>query len=69
MLSWSLSAPAILQLDGTARGGAVISVVNELGIPIKFLGVGEKVADLQPFDAQGFVDALFPAVDRATLSG
>jgi signal recognition particle GTPase len=45
------------------------SVVDELGIPIKFVGVGETVDDLQPFDAAAFVDALFPAVEQtAALS-
>lgn len=57
----------LTKLDGTARGGAVISVVDELGIPIKFLGVGETVNDLQPFDARTFVDALFPAAKEASL--
>ncbi len=42
------------------------SVVDELGIPIKFVGVGETVEDLQPFDAQTFVDALFP--EQAALA-
>jgi fused signal recognition particle receptor len=37
-----------------------VSVVDELGIPVKFIGVGEKLEDLQPFDPQSFVDALFP---------
>ncbi len=50
----------LTKLDGTARGGAVVSVVDELGVPVKFVGVGETVADLQPFDAKAFVDALFP---------
>ena len=48
------------KLDGTAKGGAVVGVVSELGIPVKFVGVGEQVDDLQPFDAEAFVDALFP---------
>ncbi|KAK9809919.1 hypothetical protein WJX72_001739 [[Myrmecia] bisecta] len=56
-----LTGIILTKLDGTARGGAVVSVVDELGIPIKFVGVGETVEDLQPFDAQSFVDALFPA--------
>ncbi len=43
------------------------SVVDELGIPIKFVGVGETVDDLQPFDAKSFVDALFPSVEHAAL--
>jgi len=42
-------------------------VVDELGIPIKFVGVGETVDDLQPFDAKSFVDALFPSVEHAAL--
>mmetsp|Transcript_6525 Transcript_6525/g.23443 ORF Transcript_6525/g.23443 Transcript_6525/m.23443 type:complete len:369 (-) Transcript_6525:1362-2468(-) len=48
----------LTKLDGTARGGAVVGVVQELGIPIKFIGVGEKVEDLQPFDAEAFVDGI-----------
>ena len=43
-----------------ARGGAVVSVVDELGIPIKFVGVGETMEDLQTFEPGSFVDALFP---------
>lgn len=50
----------LTKLDGTARGGAVVSVVDELGLPIKFVGVGETVDDLQPFDAELFVNALIP---------
>ncbi|KAI9125577.1 hypothetical protein K1719_002995 [Acacia pycnantha] len=49
----------LTKLDGSARGGCVISVVDELGIPLKFVGVGEGVEDLQPFDAEAFVDAIF----------
>ncbi|GBG87329.1 hypothetical protein CBR_g45388 [Chara braunii] len=51
----------LTKLDGTARGGCVVSVVDELRIPVKFVGVGEGLDDLQPFDAQTFVDALFPS--------
>ncbi|KAK3021438.1 hypothetical protein RJ639_045627 [Escallonia herrerae] len=49
----------LTKLDGSARGGCVVSVVDELGIPVKFVGVGEGVEDLQPFDAETFVDAIF----------
>ncbi|MBK3333072.1 signal recognition particle-docking protein FtsY [Persephonella atlantica] len=49
----------ITKLDGTAKGGAIIPVCRELKIPVKFIGVGETVEDLQPFDAKAFVDALF----------
>uniref|UniRef100_A0A0D9VAH9 SRP54-type proteins GTP-binding domain-containing protein n=1 Tax=Leersia perrieri TaxID=77586 RepID=A0A0D9VAH9_9ORYZ len=50
----------LTKLDGTARGGCVVSVVDELGIPVKFIGVGEGLEDLQPFDAEAFVEAIFP---------
>ncbi|WP_456382955.1 signal recognition particle-docking protein FtsY [Persephonella sp.] len=49
----------ITKLDGTAKGGAIIPICNELRIPVKFIGVGEGIEDLQPFDAKAFVDALF----------
>ena len=47
------------KLDGTAKGGIVISIRKELGIPVKFIGVGEKIDDLQPFDHNDFIGALF----------
>ena len=47
------------KLDGTAKGGIVISIKNELNIPVKFVGVGEKIDDMQEFDSKEFVDALF----------
>jgi fused signal recognition particle receptor len=50
----------ITKLDGTAKGGAVFAIVHELGLPVKFLGVGEKAEDLVPMDARAFVDALLP---------
>ncbi len=49
----------LTKLDGTAKGGIVISICAELGIPIKYIGVGEKIDDLQPFDAAEFAAALF----------
>lgn len=55
-----LSGLVVTKLDGSAKGGAVVGVVSELGIPVKFVGVGEQVDDLQPFDAEAFVEALFP---------
>ena len=50
---------ALTKLDGTAKGGVVIGISDELGIPVRYVGVGEKVADLRPFDPAEFVDALF----------
>ncbi len=49
----------LTKLDGTAKGGIVIGISNEFGIPVKYIGVGEKIADLQVFDRGRFVDALF----------
>ncbi len=49
----------LTKLDGTAKGGIVIAIQRELGIPIKFVGVGEGIDDLQPFNPREFVDALF----------
>ena len=49
----------LTKLDGTARGGVVVGIRQELGIPIKFIGVGEQVDDLQPFDPDAFAKALF----------
>ncbi len=51
----------LTKLDGTARGGIVLSICNELKIPVKFIGVGEQVDDLQPFDAAQFAHSLFAA--------
>lgn len=52
----------LTKLDGTAKGGIIIAIKSELGIPIRFIGVGEGLDDLQRFDAQVFVDALFEEV-------
>ncbi len=53
-----VTALALTKLDGTAKGGIVIAVADELQIPVKYIGVGEKVDDLMPFNARNFVDAL-----------
>jgi fused signal recognition particle receptor len=57
----ALTGLVLTKLDGSARGGAVVSVVDELGVPVKFVGVGEAIEDLQAFDPESFVEALFPA--------
>ncbi len=49
----------LTKLDGTAKGGIIIAIHNELGIPVKFVGVGEGIDDLQPFSAQEFADTIF----------
>ena len=50
---------ALTKLDGTAKGGVVISICDQLNIPIKYIGVGENVEDLQLFDKSKFVESLF----------
>ncbi len=58
----NLSGIILTKLDGTAKGGIVISIADEMSLPIKYIGVGEQVDDLTEFDAEGFVDALFEVV-------
>ncbi len=48
----------LTKLDGTAKGGIVFSLADELNIPIRFIGIGEQVDDLRPFNASEFIDAL-----------
>lgn len=49
----------LTKLDGTAKGGAILSIKSEVNLPVKFIGVGEGIDDLQPFDARAFAEALF----------
>ncbi len=49
----------LTKLDGTAKGGMIFSIMEELKVPVKYIGVGEQIEDLQPFDAKNFVNALF----------
>jgi fused signal recognition particle receptor len=49
----------LTKLDGTAKGGVVIAISRELGVPVRYVGVGEKIGDLLPFDPKDFVDSLF----------
>ncbi len=50
---------ALTKLDGTAKGGVVVAICDDLGLPVRYVGIGEKVEDLRDFDAREFVDALF----------
>ena len=54
-----LTGVVLTKLDGTAKGGVILSVKRELGVPVRWVGVGEGVDDLRPFDAAQFADALF----------
>ncbi len=56
--SAGLTGVVLTKLDGTAKGGIVIAIARELGVPVKYIGVGEGVDDLMPFEAEEFVEAL-----------
>ncbi len=62
-----LSGIVLTKMDGTAKGGIAIAIQSELSIPVKFIGVGEKIEDLQTFDANRFVNALFDIKEGDTL--
>jgi len=59
MKAANITGIVLTKLDGTAKGGIVISIKNQLGLPVRFVGVGEKIDDLQPFVPEDFVEALF----------
>ena len=55
----NVTALAITKLDGSAKGGVVIGISNQLKIPVKYIGIGERMQDLQIFNREEFVDSLF----------
>ncbi|MBM2803547.1 MAG: Signal recognition particle receptor FtsY [Deltaproteobacteria bacterium] len=55
----AITGIVLTKLDGTAKGGVIVGIQEELGVPVKYIGVGETIEDLQPFDASQFVQALF----------
>lgn len=56
---------ALTKLDGTAKGGVVVAITRELGLPIRYIGVGEQASDLLPFEPESFIDSLFAPPVRA----
>ena len=54
-----ITSLAITKLDGTAKGGVVIGISHQLNVPVKYIGLGEKMTDLQPFNRKEFVESLF----------
>lgn len=54
-----ITGVVLTKLDGTAKGGVVFAIHRELGVPVRFVGLGEQINDLQPFDAKAFIDGLF----------
>ena len=57
-----VSSLAITKLDGTAKGGVVIGISHELNVPVRYIGLGERMEDLQPFNSREFVDSLFDGI-------
>jgi len=56
-------------MDGTAKGGIAVAIQSELGIPVKYIGVGETIDDLQKFDSRQFVNALFDVKEDSGEEG
>ena len=56
--SAGITGIVLTKLDGTAKGGVVVAIAKEMGVPVKFVGLGEGIDDLQPFDPVAFVNAL-----------
>ena len=59
----------LTKLDGTAKGGAIFSIKDEINIPVKYIGVGEHIDDMQPFDAKMFIDALMKEEEKKESDG
>ena len=55
----NLDGIVLTKLDGTAKGGIAVAIRSEMGLPVRYIGLGEQLDDMQPFDAKQFVDAIF----------
>jgi len=64
----AISGIVLTKLDGTAKGGVVLGIVDEHGIPVRYIGIGERVEDLREFDTDAFVQALFAKPDEETAA-
>ena len=58
-----ISGIVLTKMDGTAKGGIAVAIQSELGVPVKYIGVGESIDDLQKFDSDEFVNALFATAE------
>lgn len=58
-----LTGIVLTKLDGTAKGGVILAIADELSLPVRYIGIGERAADLREFDAAEFVEALFAGRD------
>ena len=61
-----ISGIILTKMDGTAKGGIAVAIQSELGIPVKYIGVGERIDDLQKFNSEQFVTALFDRKDTSS---
>lgn len=68
MSAADITGIVLTKLDGTPKGGVVLPIKRELGLPVKFIGVGEQIDDLQPFDPEAFAAALFNLEDAQTAA-
>ncbi len=59
-----LTGITVTKLDGSAKGGILLAIASKLGVPVRFIGIGESVTDMQPFDAKDYVDALLSLEDK-----
>ncbi len=57
----------LTKLDGTAKGGIAVAIQSELGLPVKYIGIGEQIDDLQKFNAEEFINALFDVKSKDSL--
>ena len=64
--SMGITGLVLTKLDGTAKGGATVTIKRELNLPVRYIGVGEGMDDLQPFDPDSFLDAILGLGDQAS---
>jgi fused signal recognition particle receptor len=64
-----LTGVIVAKLDGTAKGGIVVAIVSDLRVPVRYVGIGEKLDDLLPFDSEAFIDTLLEQKDLPLSSG
>ena len=65
----NLTGIILTKMDGTSKGGIAVAIQSELNVPVKYIGVGEKLDDLQKFDSEQFVNALFDVNEQALQEG
>src|SRR5262249_35700547 len=63
----ALTGIVMTKLDGTAKGGVILGICDELKVPVRYIGIGEKAGDLRPFDAKAFVEALYERSEADAL--